>query len=99
MQGHRRLAGADRVAEDDGAARALPDARPGRPDPPACRAALLEGAGLVQEQGEAAEADVHGYFATVIDSGLDGWVPREQKMLKGHLPRVIYHRVYSNVRR
>ena len=26
-------------------------------------------------------------------------VPREQKMLKGHLPRVIYHRVYSNIRR
>ena len=27
-----------------------------------------------------------------------GGVPREQKMLKGHLPRVIYHRVYSNIR-
>jgi len=27
----------------------------------------------------------------VIDSG---GVPREQKMLKGHLPRVIYHQVY-----
>jgi len=25
-------------------------------------------------------------------------VPREQKMLKGHLPRFIYHRVNSNVR-
>ena len=24
-----------------------------------------------------------------------GGVPREQKMLKGHLPRVTYHRVYS----
>ena len=23
-----------------------------------------------------------------------GWVSREQKMLKGHLPRVIYHQVY-----
>ena len=23
-----------------------------------------------------------------------GRVPREQKMLKGHLPRVVYHRVY-----
>jgi len=23
-----------------------------------------------------------------------GGVPREQKMLKGHLPRVIYHQVY-----
>ena len=28
-----------------------------------------------------------------------GGVPREQKMLKGHLPRVINHRLYSNVRR
>jgi hypothetical protein len=28
-----------------------------------------------------------------------GGVPREQKMLKGHLPRVICHRVYSNIRR
>jgi len=30
----------------------------------------------------------------LIDSGLVGRVPREQKMLKGHLPRVIYHQVY-----
>ena len=30
---------------------------------------------------------------------LAGGVPREQKMLKGHLPRVIYHQVYSNMRR
>ena len=29
----------------------------------------------------------------MIDPGLVG-VPREQKMIKGHLPRVIYHRVY-----
>ena len=28
----------------------------------------------------------------MIDSDLGG-VPREQKMLKGHLPRVIYHQV------
>ena len=28
-----------------------------------------------------------------------GGVPREQKMLQGHLPRVIHHRVYSNVRK
>ena len=28
----------------------------------------------------------------VTDSG--GGEPREQKMLKGHLPRVIYHQVY-----
>ena len=29
----------------------------------------------------------------MIDSGLK-WVPQEQKMLEGHLPRVIYHQVY-----
>ena len=33
------------------------------------------------------KGDVH---SVVIDSGLGG-VPREQKMLKGHLPRVLYH--------
>jgi len=37
--------------------------------------------------------------ARVIDSGLVGStglgsVPREQKMLKGNLPRVIYHQAY-----
>ena len=26
---------------------------------------------------------------------LEGGVPREQKMLKGHLPRVIHHKAYS----
>ena len=30
----------------------------------------------------------------MIDAGLVGGVPREQKLLKGHLPRVIYHQVY-----
>ena len=36
----------------------------------------------------------------MIDSGLGG-VPREQKMLKGHLPRVIYHQVcyYTKIKR
>ena len=36
-------------------------------------------------------------FGVLKDSGLGstvGGVPREQKMLKGHLPRVIYHKVY-----
>ena len=33
--------------------------------------------------------------ATPFERGL----PREQKMLKGHLPRDIYHRVHSNIRR
>ena len=36
------------------------------------------------------KGDVH---SVVIDSGLGG-VPREQKILKGHLPRVLYHPVY-----
>ena len=32
----------------------------------------------------------------MLDSGLAlGGVPREQKMLKGHLPRVIYHHLYN----
>ena len=29
-----------------------------------------------------------------LQFALVGGVPREQKMLKGHLPRVIYHQVY-----
>jgi hypothetical protein len=48
-----------------------------------------------------------GIFLVVIDSGLDkerrhlspGGVPREQTMLQGHLPRVIYHRVYLSIQR
>ena len=35
-------------------------------------------------------------FATLMDSelvGLTGGVPREQSILKGHLPRVIYNQV------
>ena len=31
----------------------------------------------------------------VIDSGLIGRLPREQKMLKGHLPRVVHHQVHQ----
>ena len=38
-------------------------------------------------------------YDTVCNVNSLGGVPREQKMLKGHLPRVIYHRVYSNIRR
>ena len=37
-------------------------------------------------------------YVRVIDPKLAGsslgGVPREQKMLKGHLPRVVYHQVY-----
>jgi len=37
---------------------------------------------------------------SVIDSGSVGsGVPREQKMLKGHLPRVIYITKYTSLRR
>ena len=42
------------------------------------------------------------HFDRLIDSGLVGstiGVPREQKMLKGHIPRVMYHRVYFSIRR
>ena len=28
-----------------------------------------------------------------------GGVPREQKILKGHLPRVIYHQVYKHAKK
>ena len=35
---------------------------------------------------------------TCLDVNLGGAL-REQKMLKGHLPRFIYHRVYFNIRR
>ena len=33
----------------------------------------------------------------MIDSGLVGGVPREQKMLKGHLPRAIYQQAYTSI--
>ena len=36
---------------------------------------------------------VPGTLRALIDPGV-GRVPREQKMLKGHLPRVVYHQVY-----
>ena len=35
-------------------------------------------------------------FSFITSTGASlGGVPREQKMLKGHLPRVIYHQVYN----
>jgi hypothetical protein len=37
---------------------------------------------------EAGKAELNGFGQT------QGGVPREQKMRKGHLPRVIYHQVY-----
>ena len=36
-------------------------------------------------------------FITFAGAGARG-EPREQKMLKGHLPRVIYHRVHFRIR-
>ena len=44
---------------------------------------------------------VKGHVCIVIDSGLvgsTGGVPREQKMLKGRLPRVIYHQVHQSMK-
>ena len=35
-----------------------------------------------------------GLLNLVQGLGFLGGVPREQKMLKGHLPRVIYHQAY-----
>ena len=37
-------------------------------------------------------------LALMIDSGL-GAVPQEQKMLKAHLARVIYHQVYQSTKK
>ena len=49
-----------------------------------------------QEQVQPVEV-YHLHGSGWIDSGLVGslgGVPREQKMLKGHLPTVIYNQVY-----
>ena len=54
---------------------------------------LLQGVGggkMLKLLGPFTLSGVEG-LAAVIDSR---WVPREQKMLKGYLPRVIYHQVY-----
>ena len=45
------------------------------------------------------EIDLSGLAVDFETEGVEvysslGGVPREQKMLKGHLPRVIYHQVY-----
>ena len=43
-----------------------------------------------------------GFDEKMIDSGLvgsTGRVPREQKLLKGHLPRVIYQQVYEHTKK
>ena len=44
---------------------------------------------------------IHAGFTRQRRSKVDflGGVPREQKMLKGHLPRVIYHQVYYFTKR
>jgi hypothetical protein len=36
--------------------------------------------------------------SALIDRMMGGGVPREQQMLKGHLLRVIYHRVYCSIK-
>jgi len=40
------------------------------------------------------EATMPGHMLEFQMPSLLGGVPREQKMLKGHLPKVIYHQVY-----
>ena len=44
----------------------------------------------VIDSGSIGSTDFHSSHPT----GAGGGVPREHKMLKGHLPRVIYHQVY-----
>jgi len=64
--------------------------------------ALGERAGLDDQLRRANRdhvAQIQAVPARLIDSGLVGstdlgGVPREQKMLTGHLPRVIHHQVY-----
>ena len=43
------------------------------------------------------EAVSEGFGLAEVLVGVGG-VPREQKMLKGHLPKVIYPRVYFSIR-
>ena len=74
----------------------------------------MHGRGFTHQQHVrqlAALSDLVGVSATVPqlrerqclcaegDCPVLGGVPREQKMLKGHLPRVIYHQVYFSARR
>jgi len=40
-----------------------------------------------------------GQSNVILPGFFSGGVPREQKRLKGHLPRVIYHQVYFSIRR
>ena len=47
----------------------------------------------LKAQGPSRNCNERKEEVPVIDSGLGG-VPREQKKLKGHLPRVIYHQIY-----
>jgi len=50
----------------------------------------LKAQGPSRTCNESKEEEEFAQQRTVV--GLDG-VPREQKMLKGHLPRVVYHQV------
>ena len=54
--------------------------------------AYLEAVSRVPDELEVREPRLYG-------GSFMGGVPREQKMLKGDLPRVIYHRAYSGMRR
>ena len=47
------------------------------------------------DSGLVGSTDFHSSHPQGHEPGTSlGGVPREQKMLKGHLPRVIYHQVY-----
>ena len=51
--------------------------------------------GLIQRRHS---PDLYYHFAVLPMLHMGG-VPREQKTLKGHLPRVIHHREYFSIRR
>jgi len=50
---------------------------------------------LGQYSSDSCGADSNSIKTFFIQLEDMGGVPREQKMLKGHLPRVIYHQVYK----
>ena len=53
----------------------------------------LAGYGVTWQQRVALSALIDSVLVGSSETSLGG-VPREQKMLKGHLPRVIHHQVY-----
>jgi len=66
-----------------------------RPPPCRCRAHFPSGFFNMLDSGLVGSTVFHSSHP----QGHEGGVPREQKMLKGHLPRVVHHRVYLSTRR